>query len=250
MRNATPEGIHVGAFGWVEDLRPDATHPVKTGVPDVLDGASQEPVHLDPENQGFIHAPSLNHAVTASILRSGYLSEAAQPDIESRMAVNLSSRRVRVAADVMASVRMGNDLGSVLGYRFERHLHDSFAADGVTLDDLIEPFRRAYPSAIAVDPALATEDMARRRVVDGLSLIQTVLDWVETHPQPSHSDETLFDILRDGGSYTGYPFGISGPGGEAILPSTVDAASVRRLDAVLRALDHVADALDAVGDVG
>lgn len=249
LRVAAPTGLHVGAFGWLEDLSPDGSRPLAAGVPPALAAGSDSPIHLDQENQGFIHAPSVNHAITAAILRSGYLSEAAQPDIENKMAVNLSSRRVRLAEELIEGVRQGNDLGSMLGYQFERHLHESFAADGVTLDDLIAPFRRAFPSMMAVDPALASSDTATRRVVDGLSLVQTALNWVQAHPRPEHRDRTLYEILRDDGHYAGHPYGLIGESGEELLPASGDPAGRRRLDGVLRGLDRIADALDAVGDL-
>ena len=169
MRAVSPTGMYVGAFGWLEDLRPDTAHPIATSVPPAL-VTDATPIHTDPENQGFIHGPSLTHAVTAAILRSGYLSETAQVSIENRMAVNLSSSRVRLALSIIESVKTGNDLGAVLGYQFERFLHESFATDGVTLDDLIAPLRRTFPSTIPVDPTISMPDAARRGVVDGLSI--------------------------------------------------------------------------------
>ena len=248
MRSRAVAGIFVGMFGWVENLRPDVGHPLAANLSRLLDDDPITPVHIDPENQGFIHAPSLNHAVTASILRSGYLSETAQPDIENKMAVNLSSRRVRIADQLIEGVRQGNDLGSLLGYQFERYLHDSFSTEGVTLDDLIEPLRRAFPSASAADPTLGSDALASRRVVDGLAMIQTVLGWVRSHQQPKYKDRTLFEILRDDGAYSGYPYDLVGLNNTAILPAK-NPTGLRRLDAVLRGLDQLADALDSVGDL-
>ena len=62
--------------------------------------------------------------MTAAILRSGYLSQHAEPDVENRMAVNLSSGRMRLALSLIEGVRAGNDLGALLGYRLERFLHE------------------------------------------------------------------------------------------------------------------------------
>ena len=52
MRNNRAKGVHVGGFGWVEQLRPD-------------EAGSRD-------SQGFVHAPSLMHAATAAVLRSGW----------------------------------------------------------------------------------------------------------------------------------------------------------------------------------
>jgi hypothetical protein len=248
MRQAQPRGTYIGAYGWVEDLRPDATHPLASNVPPALISDAQ-PIYTDVENQGFIHGPSLNHAVTAAILRSGYLSETAQPDVENRMAVNLSSRRVRLALSVIEGVRAGNDLGSLLGYQFERFLHEAYANEGVTLDDLIAPLRRTFPSTVPVDENLSSPEASRQIVVDGLALHQTVQAWIQDNAVNVAPGATVFDVLFDNGNYSLYPFGLQAANGQVLVPPTTDAVSRRRLDGLLRALDNLADAVDAVGDL-
>jgi hypothetical protein len=105
---------------------------------------------------GHVLAPSLGHAATAAVLRSGYLGQrrtawaarlaaaTAAQDVagvaaaraglaalaplddatESRlpMAIDLSSRRVRRARAVLADVRQGLPLAAVLGQQFEQGL--------------------------------------------------------------------------------------------------------------------------------
>ena len=53
LRHDQPDGIAIGGYGWLEHLVP-----------------RQQTPHSD----GFVHAPSLPQAVTAGILRSGYLT--------------------------------------------------------------------------------------------------------------------------------------------------------------------------------
>jgi hypothetical protein len=249
LRAAAPTGVHLGAYGWVEDLRPDAEHPLAVGVPAALAGPPDSPVHEDRENQGFIHAPSINHAATAAILRSGYLSQVERPDRDNRMAVNLSSRRVRLALELLEGVRAGSDLGELLGYRLERSLHDAHANLGVTLDDLIAPLRRAFPTIAPVDPGMAAPDGAQRRLLDGLAVIQTVLAWVRANAAGRARDRTLAEVLRADGSYTGYPWGLHAADGTLLLPPLTDPGMRQRLDATIDALDILADALDALGDL-
>jgi len=242
LRNATPRGVYVGAYGWVEDLRPDRGHPLAGDVPAALAGDPSVPIHRDPESQGFIQTPSLNHAATAAILRSGYLAQRAEGDVENRMAVNLSSRRVRAALGVMDGVRAGNDLGALLGYRLERYLHDAYATSG-PLDDVIAPLRRAFPTVGRVDASAGGADTAAaRQVCDGLAILATVHAWIRANAGDRAAQLTVYDVLVDEGRYTGYPWGL----GSNVLPATTDAV---RLQGVLRAIDHVADALDAVGDL-
>ena len=232
MRAAAPRGVHLGAFGWVENLCPDAGHPLAEDVPPLLADDPRTPIHRDPETQGFIHAPSMNHAVTAAILRSGFLSEAREPDEENRMAVNLSSRRVRMALEVIDGVRAGNDLGALLGYQLERFLHDSHARGTGTLDDLIAPLRRAFPSAAGVDPAASTPETAARQVVDGLALLETVTRGLED-AGGGPPGATLGEALRVSG-YEGRPFELVEEPDRPVM---------------IEAIDRLADVLDAVGDL-
>jgi hypothetical protein len=140
------QGIHLGAYGWLEDVRPKsvALEPValtgETG--NVFASPASAPLMADPRNAGFIHAPSLNHAITAAVLRNGYLSNASPANADT-LAVNLSSGRVRTALGVLEGIRSGQSLGALLGYRFERGLHDRHGLAEV--DSFIYDLRKAFP---------------------------------------------------------------------------------------------------------
>jgi hypothetical protein len=143
---------YIGAFGWVERVRPRSLSP-----------------EIAP-NLGFVHAPSMDHATAAAILRNAWGSTTG--DNRSRYAVDLSSHRVRLASDVLTAVREGQPLGAVLGYRFERALHDA------RLDVYKEPFRQLYPLPFhrrdaATEPV---ESIAARHVVDGYALRKAYRD--------------------------------------------------------------------------
>jgi hypothetical protein len=136
---------HLGAFAWLEDVRP---------------GTGQE------LRGGFMLAPSLAHAGAAAILRSGFLNY--DDETMRRYAVDLSSRRVRAARALLDAVRSGVPAGELLGHRFERALHEAGR------DRFIDPFRRLFPlvanKSRAESPAPASETVAARNVVDGLEL--------------------------------------------------------------------------------
>ncbi len=138
-------GVHLGAFGWVENLEPTPSR----------------------QSDGYVQAPSLQHATTAAILRSGYLSHR-NTDGDTALAVDLSSARVRLAIELLDAVREGQPLGAVLGYRFERGLHESRRE----LDRFILPFRELAPLVArkleSTDEPL--ESIAANNVVDGLAL--------------------------------------------------------------------------------
>jgi hypothetical protein len=142
-----PPGVHLGAFGWVENLEPAPTRV----------------------SDGFVQAPSLQQATMAAILRSGYLSHRGT-DGESALAVDLSSARVRLAIELLDAVRQGQPLGAVLGYRFERGLHEDHP--GAELDRFILPFRELAPLVAKKleNTDEPVESIAAHNVVDGLAL--------------------------------------------------------------------------------
>ena len=71
--------------------------------------------------------------------------------------IDLSSKRVRLALHLLDGMREGQSLGALLGYRFERSLHESKA------DQFIAPIRRLYPLEAG---------SGKEEVVDGLTLLR------------------------------------------------------------------------------
>jgi hypothetical protein len=156
-----------------------------------------------------VHAPSLHHAATAAVLRSGFLGH----DGDSTLAVDLSSRRVRAARWLLAGVRRGQGLGPLLGYRFERALHEA------QLDDLVHRFRRDFP----VDTVPGEPDQE----ADGT--------WLRSHEAIAASN------VVDGLALAKNPAAI-----EAVAAGLGDAG---RADLLRAAGRDLVDALDAVGDL-
>jgi hypothetical protein len=126
--------LYLGAYGWVEDVRPQ---PGQT-------------------SWGYVHAPSLGHAATAAVLRSGYLTHQDSANNAPALRLDLSSGRVRKAQHLLDGVRAGQPLGALLGYQFERALHVRH------LDAYISNFRIVAP----------VEGVAGDHVVDGLKLLE------------------------------------------------------------------------------
>ncbi|GGT14725.1 hypothetical protein [Streptomyces purpureus] len=146
-----PTGVQLGAYGWVENL-------------------SRRP---DQSSDGCVLAPSIPQATTAAILHSGYLSHASDPGA---FAVDLSSRRMRVAMDVLDGVRQGQPIGALLGYRLERRLHDARErpVGRLELDRVIAPLRKHWPSQPlqhdGATPGTAQEFIGAHDVTDGAAL--------------------------------------------------------------------------------
>lgn len=148
MRKKQPAGLAVGGYAWLENLRPATAGPAATPPPD-----EPGPLVTLPADPGFIHAPSLNQATAAALLRNAHLAHGGDPD--SPYAIELTSARIRLAKHLFEGVRQGQPLGALLGYTFERSLHDS------GLDEFIDDFRTLAPL-----PGAA----GTRLVVDGLAL--------------------------------------------------------------------------------
>lgn len=131
--------LYIGAYGWVDNLRPQPA----------------------PISWGYVHAPSINHAASAAVLRSGYLTH--QQSGSQAAAIDLSSTRVRLAQNLLDGVRSGQALGALLGYQLERALH------AATLDAFIAPFRTFAP----------IEGVTGDHTVDGLSLLdrRSTIPW-------------------------------------------------------------------------
>ncbi|MCA1693105.1 MAG: hypothetical protein LC733_13280, partial [Actinobacteria bacterium] len=165
-------GVHLGCYGWVEDLRPD-------------DGAAAESL-------GYVHAPSLSHAVAAAVLRSGRQAHSESGAFD----LDLSSARVREAVRLLEGVAAGQSIAALVGYRIERRLRDA------NLAQFIVPLRLQAPlqhrSAGRDQPV---ESMAARDVVDGVRLltIRAGAQWptVATAVGASAADRARIEAVLD-----------------------------------------------------
>jgi hypothetical protein len=163
-------GQYVGGYGWVENLKPA---PAPAVVPTALMPPGEPaPLYAPVNDSGFIHAPSLTHASTAALLRNAHLGPAGTPEPKGPFAIDLSSRRVREASRLLEGVHQGQPLGALLGYRFERRLHD------LGLDSYIAPLRNIAPLVVRQreDNSLPAEALAANNVVDGLVLLRRLHD--------------------------------------------------------------------------
>ncbi|HZB29532.1 MAG TPA: hypothetical protein VE465_05135, partial [Streptosporangiaceae bacterium] len=220
-------GLHLGAYGWLENIerndKPLIDVPLTGDLAAVFE---TETARRDPENGGYVHAPSPSHATTAAILRAGHLANRLSGK-EDAFAINLSSDRVRIALSLLDGLRQGQSLGALLGYRFERALHDRHRDGGdgeepVELDRFITPLRGAFPLRAGrlqdLQPGddTAIELVEARTVVDGLALVRRAT----RHPaQPA------------------YPYGATG------LPTDANATEKQVMDEEVRNLVDIHDAL-------
>ncbi len=231
-------GLHLGAYGWIEHVTRNTDPVDMVDVPADLTavfGTGQLP--HDRNNGGYVHTPSPAHARTAALLRAGYLANA-EPAKPNLFAVNLSSERVRLALTIGDGMRQGQSLGALLGYRFERGLHDRDAG----LDKFIAGLRMKFPlrankidqtTPAPDDPAAPTsiEQVEARNVIDGLALLRHVNALRDNAPP---------DVERP----DDYPFGFT----DLEQADQTETGHIRAEVAALRnALDAVADLAVAEG---
>ena len=197
---ARQPGIYLGAYGWVETVKPIAKVFLSPdSVPTSLRPVDSNPILEEDEvagrsitpgqglkQGGFIHAPSINHAGAAALLRNAYLTHA-NPTQAEMFSVNLSSERVRGGQFILEGMRNGQPIEALLGYQFERRLHDrtsESAARGdnpvLEFNQFILPYRQAFPfesrEVAQAGTGGPTETIPPYSVVNGLRLIDATLN--------------------------------------------------------------------------
>ena len=236
----------LGAYGWVEDLRPDAAPPAAERRPARAGRTAGTPAEQrrarTTASSRRRRRPCRDRRDPAQRLRLA----AGRGGVAERMAVNLSSRRVRVALALIEGVRAGNDLGALLGYRLERFLHE------YTRRRRRHARRRDRAAAARVPDRRGGRRRQRRRggraerqVVDGLAVVE---DGAGRHPPRRRGRRRRAHACSRccrRRSLHALAVGAASAG-SARSPAPTSAAA---LEGVVRAIDHVADALDAVGDV-
>jgi hypothetical protein len=161
-------GLYLGAYGFVDGLQADGAGVPVADLPEALQPKNGGPVTRDPDNVGLVHAPSMNQAITAAILRSGSVSE---PGTEA-FNIDLSSARTRDALWMIEGIRNGQLPAALLGYRFERGLREA----GPALQQHLPVLRGAFPMPRPPDtqPDDPLESIPPRDVVNGLAIVQAL----------------------------------------------------------------------------
>lgn len=192
-------GIYLGAFGWIENLTPSVkvflspdSLPVSLRPTDAQPILEEDDVIADGSTRlagsrrgGFVQTPSLNHAAAAALLRNAYLSHAL-PEQAEMFSINLSSERVRRGQFILEGMRNGQPIEALLGYQFERGLHDRTSASEASgeipvleLNQFILPFRQAFPfeshEVVQAGTGAPAETLPPYSVVNGLKLSQATL---------------------------------------------------------------------------
>ena len=165
-----PLGQYIGAYGWVENLKPAPATLAKAVT--TLPPSEPGPLRAPANDSGFIHAPSMTHGATAALMRNAHLGPAGVASTTGPFSIQLTSHRVREATRLLDGVRQGQPLGALLGYRVERMLHEMRVDEGKSMDRFIAAVRRLAPLVARANPSTTApvESIAANNVVDGLVL--------------------------------------------------------------------------------
>ncbi|MCR4863970.1 MAG: hypothetical protein K5850_02225 [Bacteroidales bacterium] len=174
--------ISIGAYGWVFNLWEDKKEPV---------------------SEEFVLAPSINHAVTAAVLRSSFNRAAEGERKDYSLSVNMSSSRVRQALRIIQGVRNGLSLGTILGSDLERLLHDdNNRPGGKEMDFFIYYLRKAYPLNNTSYQYSSSADAKRDSsldVLNGVALLEDLRDEKRMTQNRKHQLTAIYNWkIREG----------------------------------------------------
>lgn len=231
IRRDRPVGALIGGYGWVHSLALNpAAAPV--AVADAPAGEEGGPLFERPGNGGFLHAPSLTHATTAAILRSGYRAHTKE---DHPWAVDLSSARVRLARWLLDGVREGTSLGALLGYRVERQLQELGAARDVSGLREFVALSDYWLAPSAAKRVAILDELKERWDLPPTTKLQELLEYSRRRPLDGFQLHELCHETE--GDLSELPWGRYG------LPSVAASSHVKT------ALLTLHDTTDAVADV-
>lgn len=232
-------GVYLGAYGWLDNIKPGL--PRNEISSEDLPGTLKDTnVKIDGDNLGYIHGPSMGHALTAAILRSGYISNQDSNNLDKRMSINLSSERVRMALKLIDGVRSGQSVGALLGYQFERGLHERYSS--LNLDSFIYKFRKKYPINEEITPSTFTsENIIAQNVVNGVDLLGSINSIISGGTIVE--GDTMYEKIET--NYALLQTDLVDIDGNSILPNSLDSDAI----AIIREIDLMANAIDSLADL-
>lgn len=215
LRDDNPTGVYIGSYGWIEGLkRKDLTASTANLGSDFSDLLNQKAID---SNKGYILAPSLQHAKTAAVLRSGYEKNATSDSAKNKAyEINLSSQRVKEARELFSALKNGQSMGEVLGYIMERKLVDK------GYQKFIYDLRKEFPLDEVDGVDTEYGDGAKtslQRVMDGKKILDSYTTW----------DQNASEWFNDG------------------LQLTPNASERTGIKAVMTHLEGVMDAMTDLG---
>ncbi len=175
----------IGAYGWVFDLKENPREEVsalkRREIIQMMKLSSNEAsdelkIYQNKQNDKgeYIFAPSIQHAISAAVLRSSYLKNKRSTG-DSHLCINLSSMRARQALRMIEGIKQGLSTGVILGADLERYLHEAYRT-GNEMDKYIYPLRKLFPQTLDIEAEDGRAHDYTMEVINGETLINTFLE--------------------------------------------------------------------------
>jgi len=149
------------------------------GLHNIFQRPQNTPLQQNPTNDEHILTPSLNHTITATVLRNGYLNNTI-PTTPNIFAMNISSSQIQITLQFIKEIRNDQSLNTLLNYQFEHQLHNHH--EETEMDALLYEMHHAFPLASKkLTKSTSTEakkapieQMEARNVYDNILLLEHI----------------------------------------------------------------------------
>lgn len=148
LRGDQPRGIHLAAYGYVENI-------------------ARNPENTNAYKNSFVHAPSTKQAIAAAVTKSAFLTHLDESETNP-FALNITSDRVQKSIFLQEGIRNGQSISALLGYELEKKL-----SANPQVASAILPLREIYPLVVASSNFSNDEDAAIPEInaIDGFALL-------------------------------------------------------------------------------
>ncbi|NLB76489.1 MAG: hypothetical protein GX799_08495 [Crenarchaeota archaeon] len=233
----------IGAFGWVFNLKENTREEIDNREQIInlmqLDQRNgQEEIRLVKNagyNKGeYIIAPTLQHAISAAILRSAYLSSKKDANY-SHMCVNLSSMRARQALRMISGVQAGLSTSSILGADLERYLHEAYKQGAeYEMDKYIYPLRKIFPQVVDINAEDERAAQYVMQIINGEALLNSFIN------QWDYSESVSTWLTKHCLSLDWY---------QVFAKETNISNNAKHQQCLFKAIERLVDSYDALNDV-
>ena len=194
----------IGAYGWVFNLKKTDRDEIDQKAKDKIkelkllpeNVLNSQKIYQNTGGEGYIVAPSVQHATTAAVLRAAYLKTQKNKE-DSHLCINLSSMRTRQALRMIDGIKQGISTSVVLGADLERYLHEAWRT-GNEMDQYIYPLRVLFPQVISLQAEDERAHDHAMQVINGEALLNTFVEEWANNGSVSSWLETKYNNDKQG----------------------------------------------------
>ena len=253
----------VGAYGWVFNLERAKREEVEKETMDKIkelkllpkNAPKDQKIYQNASGEGYIIAPSVQHALTAAVLRAAYLKTKKNEE-DSHLCINLSSMRTRQALRMVDGIKQGMSTSVILGADLERFMHEAYKPtnSACEMDQYIYPLRKIFPQVISLQAEDERAHDHLMQVINGEALLNTfVEDWGNNGPVSKWLNNKYIDNIlvneKNREDCIKWFFILEEETGEIIEPSTVPTIREEHRKCLFKLIERLVDSYDALNDL-